>query len=477
MNIHIRHGDLHLTELRTRMPFKYGIAVMNSTPHAFVRVAVEVDGKLSTGIAADSLPPKWFTKDAARPLDEEVAEMVEVIQHALQHATDLRADSPFDAWLMLYQVQAAWGRERRLPPLLSNFGAALVERALVDAVCKGVEQPLASVLRANALGFRLGELYPSLLGKVPADFLPERPLRRITIRQTVGLADPLGDDDIPEEERVRDGLPQSLDACIRFYGLRHFKIKVSGEIERDRARLVRIAKILDAAAGPEYAFTLDGNEQFHTMAAFREFWETLLRRPDLGKFFQHLLFVEQPFHRDAALRSEIVGHLASWAECPAMIIDESDGELESLPRALALGYAGVSHKNCKGLFKGIINYCLLKQWQREQPDRPALVSGEDLVNVGPVALLQDLAACAALGLESVERNGHHYFKGLSMFPAQLQAQILRAHPDLYRATAAGWPSLDIRSGEIALGSVNAAPFGVGFEPDVTQFNRNKELLK
>jgi hypothetical protein len=149
-----------------------------------------------------------------------------------------------------------------------------------------------------------------------------------------------------------------------------------------------------------------------------------------------------------------------------MIIDESDGDLDSLPQALALGYAGASYKNCKGLFKGVINYCLLKQRQREQPARPAIMSGEDLVNIGPVALLQDLAVCAALGLGSVERNGHHYFRGLSMFPPQVQQQVLRAHADLYRASSAGWPALKIDSGAIALDSVNAAPFGVGFELDI-----------
>ena len=38
---------------------------------------------------------------------------------------------------------------------------------------------------------RLDEVHASLAGKTPADFLPEQPLSRITIRQTVGLADPL----------------------------------------------------------------------------------------------------------------------------------------------------------------------------------------------------------------------------------------------------------------------------------------------
>ena len=45
MRIHIRHGDIHLLDLQTRMPFKYGIATMTHTPHCFVRLWVDVDGK------------------------------------------------------------------------------------------------------------------------------------------------------------------------------------------------------------------------------------------------------------------------------------------------------------------------------------------------------------------------------------------------------------------------------------------------
>src|SRR5207245_6767686 len=102
MKIHIRNGTIHLIDLRTRMPFKYGIATMTRTPHAFLRLSVEVDGKPSTGIAADSLPPKWFTKDPARPLGEEVTEMLRVTDHALETAKGLREDSPFESWRQLY---------------------------------------------------------------------------------------------------------------------------------------------------------------------------------------------------------------------------------------------------------------------------------------------------------------------------------------------------------------------------------------
>jgi len=150
-----------------------------------------------------------------------------------------------------------------------------------------------------------------------------------------------------------------------------------------------------------------------------------------------------------------------WGEGPAIIIDESDGDLEALPRALTLGYRGTSHKNCKGVMKGIANRCLIEKRSRAESSTPLIMSGEDLCNQGPVALLQDLAVMSCLGMQSVERNGHHYCSGLSGFDARVRDDMLRQHPDLYHRTDQGWPSLTIVDGGIELSSVNAAPFGVG----------------
>ena len=172
-------------------------------------------------------------------------------------------------------------------------------------------------------------------------------------------------------------------------------------------------------------------------------------------FWPKLLFIEQPLHRDVALTA--ASDWSAWPERPPIIIDESDAELGSLPAALALGYAGTSHKNCKGIFKGVANACLLAQ--RRAAGKPAMLSGEDLTNVGPVALLQDLAVQAVLGVTSVERNGHHYFAGLAQFPPEIQQHMLTHHGDLYTRSAAGWPRLDVRDGRIALGSTLNAPFG------------------
>ncbi|MBM3875831.1 MAG: hypothetical protein FJ386_03815 [Verrucomicrobia bacterium] len=475
MKTRVLGGDLHMIELRTRMPFKYGIATMTQMPMAFVRLAVETGRTQSPGIAADLLPPKWFTKDPARPLAGEIVEMLRVIRHAMTLARGMSAETPFDLWKMLHAAQSRWAAQQNLPPLLAHFGTSLVERAVLDAACRAAGKPFARLLREHAFGMRMGELHAELGGSHPADFLPEKPLEHITARHTVGLSDPLAEADIAPADRVSDGLPQSLALCIRHYGLRHFKIKVNGDLERDLDRMHRVAGIIRDHAPADFAFTLDGNEQFKSLADFRRFWEALRASEALRPFLERLLFVEQPLHRDVALDPAAVGPLRDWPDAPPMIIDESDATLESLPAALALGYAGTSHKNCKGVFKGVANRCLLKRRATAAPaDARFMMSGEDLCNVGPVALLQDLAVCAALGIESVERNGHHYNAGLSQFPKPVQEQMLKLHGDLYHASDAGWPTLTLREGRIPLGSVNGSPFGVRFLVDVAAFTKLEE---
>lgn len=469
MKVQISSGDIHLFDIHTRMPFRYGIVTMTRSPHAFVRLQVQVNGQSSTGVAADHLPPKWFTKDPNRDIDAEIIEMLGVIEHALTHALGIAADSPFDAWRELYRRHDEWGCGQQLPSLLTHFGTSLVERAMIDAVCRQARCPFHELLRGDQLGIRLGEIHPQLAGQQPSEHLPAHPLSTIIARHTVGLVDAISPTEIAANERLDDGLPQTLIECIQTYGLRHFKIKISGLFDNDCERLIRIADAISHHAPADFAFTLDGNEQFPSMAAFRAYWEAVRQTHELASFFSHLLFVEQPVHRTNALHQDATAK-QDWPERPPLIIDESDGELASLPQALQLGYNGTSHKNCKGVFKGIANACLLMEMRRQHPDRRFIISGEDLANIGPVALLQDLAVNAALGIASVERNGHHYFAGLSMFPAAVQTQLLEAHSDLYRASARGWPTLDIGNGLIRLDSINHAPFG--FQPllDVEAFD-------
>ena len=438
---------------------------MINVPHVFLRITFEIDGKIQIGLAADHLPPKWFTKDPERPLGEEVDEMLAVIRAAVANARAIRAATPFAFWRELHAAQGGWGRAQGLPPLLSHFGTSLVERALIDAFCRAHGTTFAPALRGNLLGFELGAVHRELAGSAPADWLPESPPTEVFARHTVGLSDPLTDDDIPADERVDDGLPQSLVACIRAYGLQHFKVKINGDAPRDRERIAGVAEILVRECRDGFAFSLDGNESFREVAPFADYLRELQSCAGDASFWSRLLFIEQPWHRDVAL-SPAIGELArAWPDRPPVIIDESDAEPACLPAALELGYAGTSHKNCKGVFKSVVNACLLAR--RRASGQPAIFSGEDLSNVGPVALLQDLAVAACLGVTSIERNGHHYFAGLSQFPATIQSHVLAHNGDLYTRAEAGWPRLDVRGGRISLGSVLAAPFGCEGELDLS----------
>jgi len=454
--ITLKNAELFRIQLRARMPFRYGIVTMTEVPHVFLRLTFEIDGRAQAGVTADHLPPKWLTKDPARPIPDEIEEMLRVIRTAVKHAGALRAPTPFLLWRELHAIQAAWGVANKIPPLLAHFGTAFVERALIDAFCRGEGVPFAAALRENRFGYDLGALHASLAGTQPADWLPARPLESVFVRHTVGLLDPIEDADIAPADRVNDGLPQALDACVRFYGLRHFKIKIDADVERARDRLRRIMNVLIRECAGGFAFSLDGNESFRDPMAFTHQMRTLIAAPSLRFFWPNLLFIEQPLHRDVAL-TLAADWAAAWPERPPIIIDESDAEIGSLPQALLLGYAGTSHKNCKGVFKGVANACLLAH--RRAAGLPAMLSGEDLTNVGPVSLLQDLAVQTVLGVTSVERNGHHYFAGLGQFPAAMQAHVLAHHSDLYIRSEAGWPRLDVRAGKVALGSALRAPFG------------------
>jgi|UniRef100_UPI00404B1F9F hypothetical protein len=467
--IKLLEAELFRHQLKARMPFRYGIATMTEVPHVFLRLKFDFDGAVQRGVSADHLPPKWFTKDPQRGLEDEINEMLLVIRMAVSHAQAISAKTPFAFWRQLYAAQASWAADNNLPPLLAQFGVTLVERALIDATCRHEGTTLASALHKNTLGIDLGEIHPSLAGSLPGEWLPAQPPTEVFARHTVGLSDALTDEEIPDEERVEDGLPQSLVACIRFYGLRHFKLKINGEVARDQSRLAQMANIFAQECGGGYAYSLDGNESFHEVAAFKDYVSNLHAKVGNADFWSKLLFIEQPWHRSVALSPAIGELAAAWPDRPPIIIDESDAELSSLPTALSLGYAGTSHKNCKGVFKGVANACLLAQ--RREQGLPAMMSGEDLSNVAPVAVLQDLAAQACLGITSVERNGHHYFAGLAQFPQTLQDQMLTYHPDLFIKSTAGWPRLNVHEGRIAIGTVLAAPFGYAGELDLSAIDQ------
>ncbi len=469
MRLHIRETQLFIQNLHTRLPFRYGIVTMTRVPHLILRITMEVDGRIQHGFAADNLAPKWFAKNPASTVQDDISEMLTVIQHACEVAKQITsATSIFECWQQVYSAQRQWAEAEQLPPLLWGFGVSLIERGLIDASCRNRQCSFSASISQNTFALPLAFFFPELSSLVPASFIPSKPHPEVIVRHTIGLTDPLTDEEITPQDRLDDGLPESLQQCLGRYGITHLKIKLSGEADADLQRLKRIASLIKSA-GTRCAFTLDGNENYRSLTPFRHLWETLLADPMLARFLENLIFVEQPLHRSVALSPATALEMIVWRERPPIIIDESDAEVGTLASALACGYSGTSHKNCKGVFKGIANACLIAYRRRLDPTAQLHISAEDLTNVGPIALLQDLAVIGTLGITHAERNGHHYFAGLSEFPEEIQKGVFLHHQDLYERHPSGFPTLRIRSGKMAIDSVNSAPFGCAFEPDTSSF--------
>jgi hypothetical protein len=189
--------------------------------------------------------------------------------------------------------------------------------------------------------------------------------------------------------------------------------------------------------------------------------DRLEAEPRLARFMRSTLFIEQPLSRTVALDADISALSARYP----VIVDESDDDIETWPRARALGYRSISAKSCKGLYKALINAARCRAWG------DGFMSAEDLTTQAGVAVQQDLALAAMVGASHVERNGHHYVDGMAGLPAGEQQAFLAAHPDLYRDDG-GTVRLAIRDGRIAVRSLACPGFATAAEPD---FAAMKEL--
>lgn len=89
----------HMRNVRTRMPFRYGVATLTSVPILHVTLNAEIDGGVRcTGYAADILPPKWFDKDPAKDYQDNVEDLLLSLDRLpILSATSVPAQPAFSA--------------------------------------------------------------------------------------------------------------------------------------------------------------------------------------------------------------------------------------------------------------------------------------------------------------------------------------------------------------------------------------------
>lgn len=432
--------DIRLTERDVPFahPFRFGDVTVTGTAQAFIHVDIEIDGERIEGAAAELMVPKWFDKDPTLGIDDTVNQL----RASLTLARDIYLDQkkPMSAFAL---HASAYPRQRRaaadagMTQLAAAFGPAEIDKAIIDALLRALGMDMFEGLARNVMGLD-ARLTPDLdqdaIRKVLAG--GQRP-EHIAVRHTVGMVDPA----------------ETLDEVVRDQGCRYFKIKLRGDPERDIARLEELAAVL-GPLGVDYRATLDANEQYADPAQLLTLVEGLQATPRLGEFQQRMLYIEQPLPRELTWKTPLgeVGRRVS------VIIDEADDGYDAFPRALALGYRGISSKSCKGVYKSIVNTA------RARAQSGCFISAEDLTTQAGLAVQQDTALVAFLGCTHVERNGHHYGNGFDGAPRAEGEAFLAAHPDLYRERN-GSIRLAVDNGLLAIGSLAVPGFACGVPPD------------
>ncbi len=441
----LREVLLFERDVTLRMPFRFGVTTLRESPQVFARVRIELaDGREGWGLAAEMLAPKWFDKNLELSNEDNFNQL----RHALFTASNLYGDSgamtAFEMFASNYDEQIRICGERGDNSLVACYGPAVLDRAILDALCRLHDVSFYEAVRGNLPGIECDEY------DVDAFVAGLHPAESIHARHTVGMVDPIRENPEP----VGDGLPETLQEVIAAYGHRYFKIKVCGDLDEDVARLVEIADVLDEIPD-DYVISLDGNEQYNDVAGVAALLDGIEGDGRLERFNRSILFVEQPISRTAALDVDV----STLSARKPVILDESDGFLGAFPKGRELGYRGVSSKTCKGLYKSILNRGRCAHWGDGY-----FMSAEDLTTQAGISVQQDLALVNLLGITHVERNGHHYVNGMAGAPEAEQAAFRTAHPDMYHQ-ADGATRLIISDGRIAIGSLDGPGFAYGAEPD------------
>ncbi|MCP5069875.1 MAG: hypothetical protein GY946_25185 [bacterium] len=401
---------------RTRIPFRFGRVTVTEAPLVTARVEVSDGRTATTGHSADLAVPKWFEKDPHTTAGQDMRMLFASAERA-GRAFEGCEGTPFQIWCAAYAD---------CTNLVDGFGFALVERAMLDAVCRNAGVSFRAALERELFGFDPGVLLPETAGLRSAALLAPDPPSHVLLRHTVGGLDPLRSDEVPIELRGDDGHPVALEEDIRRFDLRAFKLKLGGDPDADLPRLTAIARTVAEHAKPRSLFTLDANEQYPNLGELANLLERLATDPDGRILLDGLAYIEQPLPREQSFDPASEDDVRAISETAPLLIDEADSSIDAFSRALAIGYRGVSVKNCKGVFRALANraLCIVR-------GGGAFETSEDLTNLPVLSLQQDLTTLAALGLPHSERNGHHFFPGLDNVPAPEAEAALAAQPDLY----------------------------------------------
>jgi L-alanine-DL-glutamate epimerase-like enolase superfamily enzyme len=226
------------------------------------------------------------------------------------------------------------------------------------------------------------------------------PQQTMPLYHLVGALDPLFTDEI--DQRIADGLPETLGEWIVADGLTHLKIKLNGDDLRwDIERVVRVeAAAIEAQAlrgCKSWNYSLDFNEKCENVEYILEFLSQL--REQSPAALERVQYIEQPTHRDLKAHPENRMHEA--AKIKPVVIDESLVDLEALLLAREQGYSGVALKACKGHSEALLMGAAAQKYGM-------FLCVQDLTCPGYSFLHSASLAARVPTIAAIEGNGRQY---------------------------------------------------------------------
>jgi len=357
--------DIRLVEVASetedfayRAPMKFGGRVVTDVVLLHVRVEVEArDGRRGKGFGSMTMGNVWAWPGALLSDDETLAAMVELGRRLARDANDYQGiGHPLEITHELAQshqaAAAAVVGEQELPepmPRLAQLVAASpLEAAIHDAYGRTLGQNSYNLLGRQFVNRDIAAyLNEDFAGEYLDRYTLRAPKKSMPLYHLVGALDPLTDADI--ENRIDDGLPETLPEWIAADGLTHLKIKLNGDdLAWDVDRVVSIERVAAEAQAArrcrQWCYSADFNEKCANVEYVLDFLAQLRRRSP--EALERLQYIEQPTHRDLRAGAENKMHRAS--QIKPVVIDESLVDFDSLLLSRELGYSGVALKACKG---------------------------------------------------------------------------------------------------------------------------------
>src|SRR5262245_6712785 len=153
MKFTVKQLELFERPVKLRMPFRFGMVTMTEAPQAFVRARIALEnGKEGEGGAAEMLVPKWFDKNPAQSNDEDIAQLRASLRLARDNYLAGAENTGFGHSMELYGPQIALGTLSGMSTLTACYGPALIDRALLDALCRALGMSFYEAVRKNLPG-------------------------------------------------------------------------------------------------------------------------------------------------------------------------------------------------------------------------------------------------------------------------------------------------------------------------------------